>query len=53
MKPKTIKVLSGIVGVYFLAWAMKLSYGDVLFFLIVGGGIYFISGVWYKGKDKK
>jgi hypothetical protein len=50
---KIIKILSGIVGVYFLAWAMKLSYGDVLFFLIVGGGIYFISGAWHKGKGKK
>ena len=53
MQLKTIKVLSGIVGIYFLAWAMKLSYGDAIFILIVGGGIYFISGVWYKGKNKK
>jgi hypothetical protein len=53
MQLKTIKVLSGIVGIYFLAWAMKLSYGDAIFILVVGGGIYFISGVWYKGKRKK
>ena len=53
MQLKTIKVLSGIVGIYFLAWAMKLSYGDAIFILVVGGGIYFISGLWYKGKRKK
>jgi hypothetical protein len=50
---KIIKFLSGIVGVYFLAWAMKLSYGDVLFFLVVGGGIYVITGAWYKRKNNE
>jgi hypothetical protein len=54
---KIIKFLSGIVGVYFLAWAMKLSYGDVLFWGIFGGGVYFIiyciKSLVYKIKGKK
>jgi hypothetical protein len=50
---KTIKIISGIVGVYFLAWAMKLNFGEFIFLVIVCGGIYFISGAWYKGKNKK
>jgi hypothetical protein len=53
VKPTAKNALIGIIVFCFLVWAMKLSYWDVVFYLIVGGVVYFISGVWYKGKKKK
>ena len=53
MKPTAKSAFFGLVVFSFLVWAMKLSYGDILLFLLVAGGGYFISGVWYKGKSKK
>ncbi len=53
MKPTAKNALIGIIVFSFLAWAMKLTYGDILFWSVVAGVGYFISGAWYKGKGKK
>ena len=57
MKPTAKNALIGIVIFCFLVWAMKLSYGDVLFWGIFGGGVYFIiyciKYFVYKIKGKK
>ena len=53
MKPTAQNALIGIIIFCFLVWAMKLTYGDVLFLLVLGGFGYFISGAWYKRKGKK
>jgi len=53
VKPTAKNALIGIIVFSFLVWAMKLTYGEILFFLLLAGGGYFISGAWYKGKGKK
>jgi len=57
VKPTAQNALIGIIIFCFLVWAMKLTYGDVLFWGIFGGGVYFIiyciKYFVYKIKGKK
>jgi hypothetical protein len=57
MKPTAKNALIGIIVFSFLVGAGTASYGDVLFWGIFGGGVYFIiyciKSLVYKIKGKK
>ena len=57
VKPTAKNGLIVVIVFSFLVWAMKLSYADVVFWGIFGGGVYFIiyciKYFVYKIKGKK